>query len=807
VKRAYLAYAEWIDLRPKLAFLLLALASLPALALTVAFFSDVRSGLEELLPSSAPSVRALDRIHSRLGGKSHLTVIAQSPDAEANRRFISELTDRMSARKIPEARSIQGGCAVERKWLLDHAPLLAPEQEFEALDEDLNDAIDRAISRENPFFVDVDEPKDEAAFFADIEKRVHKDDRFPNGYFETPDGHTVVMIVWLEGSEVDLAPSANLLGAAEDEAAAIRAKYPPSMIVAYNGEVPNLVEEHAAILADLSLSSFIVFALVALLIILYYRSLRAVMVVLLGLVPGLIFTFAIGRLSVGHINSNTAFLGSIIAGNGINYPLIYLAYYRTRGALEARSAAISEAARCALPGTLGAAVTASAAYGGLASATFRGFSQFGWLGAAGMITTWCFTFIAMPVAIALIDPPRRGEAPTKPQAVLLRYFAHPWVSRAVAWTCVLLILGGTAMGVRYAKMHGLYEMDLQTLRNRESLEKGSGSWDAKMNELFGVWLNPIAAIAEDPAHLDETAAELERVMVDERKVPGAAERVETIRKLVLPAAVQSDRIVRMRRVAKRIARIPKGRIPEKGRALVDAWLSDDHLVPITANDVPPALAQAFREVDGRTDRVALVYPALGINYNDGSNILKFADRLSKARLPPDAVVGGGFLFMGEIIRLVRDEAPRVVLVVSVLVAVVLLPFFGRRPQRIPLVVATVAVVAICAQAIMLALGVQLNMLNFAAVPITIGVGSDYVVNLLGAMDAFGLDARRACARMGGGILLCSLTTIVGYVSLVIAQSGALRTFGWAAVLGEAMAVTTVLLVLPALSRRRICPEA
>ena len=42
---------------------------------------------------------------------------------------------------------------------------------------------------------------------------------------------------------------------------------------------------------------------------------------------------------------------------------------------------------------------------------------------------------------------------------------------------------------------------------------------------------------------------------------------------------------------------------------------------------------------------------------------------------------------------------------------------------------------------MLALGVQLNMLNFAAVPITIGIGADYVVNLLGAMDAF----KRQCA--------------------------------------------------------------
>jgi predicted RND superfamily exporter protein len=156
---------------------------------------------------------------------------------------------------------------------------------------------------------------------------------------------------------------------------------------------------------------------------------------------------------------------------------------------------------------------------------------------------------------------------------------------------------------------------------------------------------------------------------------------------------------------------------------------------------------------------------------------------------------------------VHQEAPRVVLVVCALVALVLVPIFWTRPGRIPLVIITVAPVAIAAQAIMLALGVKINMLNFAAVPITIGVGADYVINLVGAMDSLNLDARRACARMGLAILLCSLTTIVGYASLLVAQSGALRTFGWAAVLGEVMAVVTVLLVLPAVLPTRHPPVA
>jgi predicted RND superfamily exporter protein len=105
-------------------------------------------------------------------------------------------------------------------------------------------------------------------------------------------------------------------------------------------------------------------------------------------------------------------------------------------------------------------------------------------------------------------------------------------------------------------------------------------------------------------------------------------------------------------------------------------------------------------------------------------------------------------------------------------------------------------------AMMLALGVRVNLLNFAAIPITIGVGADYVVNLFGAMDSLRTDARGACVKMGGAIFLCSLTTVIGYFSLVLAQSGALRTFGWAAILGELAAMVAVLLVFPVLSGLR-----
>jgi hypothetical protein len=336
-------------------------------------------------------------------------------------------------------------------------------------------------------------------------------------------------------------------------------------------------------------------------------------------------------------------------------------------------------------------------------------------------------------------------------------------------------------------------MDLRALRNRESLEHGAASWDRKLNEIFGVWLNPVVSLTSEPDRTPAAAAELRRVLVEGPEP--LAERVETIATYVPPLDDQEARLARLRKFGK-LKRL-REKLPERSRRLVDLWLAPEQLRPITVGEVPPTMRQALTEVSGRTDRVVLLFPSLKIDFDDGRNIVHFADRLATAQLPEGSVTGGGFLFMAEVIRLVANESGFVVLTVCLLVALVLVPMYLHRARRIVVTVVTVAAVSLFAQSLMVALGVRVNMLNFAAVPITIGVGADYVVNLYGAMDAFGIDARRACARMGGAILLCSLTTVVGYLSLVVAQSGALRSFGWAAVLGEAMAVANVLLVLPA----------
>src|SRR5581483_2250005 len=106
----------------------------------------------------------------------------------------------------------------------------------------------------------------------------------------------------------------------------------------------------------------------------------------------------------GYLNSSTAFLGSIILGNGINYAIVLMSRYEEE---RARGVDLGESLRLALGGTwrgtLVASISASAAYASLMVTSFRGFYQFGVMGAVGSISCWLSTYTVLPAMLIVLD--------------------------------------------------------------------------------------------------------------------------------------------------------------------------------------------------------------------------------------------------------------------------------------------------------------------------------------------------------------------------------------------------------------------
>ena len=130
------------------------------------------------------------------------------------------------------------------------------------------------------------------------------------------------------------------------------------------------------------------------------------------------------------------------------------------------------------------------------------------------------------------------------------------------------------------------------------------------------------------------------------------------------------------------------------------------------------------------------------------------------------------------------------------VLTVLLLFRARLAT--PYVLASLLMGVLWMLALCMALRIKINFINFIAFPITFGIGVDYAVNVMARyVSDGGRDVGGAIRGTGGAVALCSVTTIIGYSSLLVAKNVGLYYFGFLAVLGELTCLTVAVIVLPA----------
>ncbi len=203
--------------------------------------------------------------------------------------------------------------------------------------------------------------------------------------------------------------------------------------VGFAGSFPSFIVNTQAVIHDAFSTVALVMVLVLASIFLFFRDVRSTPILGIAVVVAVAMTFGLTRLVIGYLNTQTAFLGSIVIGNGINYGLIYLTRVRQlRRAGVALEPACEEAAPVAAQATLLASAASSVSFGMLILAANRGFRHFGFIGGIGMLLCWVSTFALCPALLAVserirpVEPdPRRPSAERQAPAWLRRAFSRP----------------------------------------------------------------------------------------------------------------------------------------------------------------------------------------------------------------------------------------------------------------------------------------------------------------------------------------------------------------------------------------------
>jgi predicted RND superfamily exporter protein len=784
-------YVSWLHRHSR--GVLVASALLVVASVLLAMFRlPLQSDFAALLPADAPAVKAAEQLSARTPARDRMLMIIDATDPATRAAAAAVARDGLAALDKTLVEHIESEDTSMRDFVRAHQGLYVPLADLVKFRDSLGAELEDAKLKANPLYIQLDDEPASVSPTSELDelRAKHKAalGKLDRQQFVSKDGTKQVFVIHTAFRATDVDRDHKLmaqLGTLRDRITAVL----PAAKVGFAGGPAVTVAEHRALSHGILLSSLITALLVSLVLWLHLRSLRLLSLLALNILVGTIVSFGAAALTVGHLNAATAFLGAIIAGNGVNYGILLVARWRE----ERRSADAERALAIAIKGTLiptlVASLGAAIAYGSLGATKFRGFADFALIGGIGMLVCWIATFVLLPVLVLRFVQAPLAPAPDHFGRFVVRVFGFRRPAAVTAVAGMITVAAGV-MSWRYLT-DDPYEYDLTQLRSQASDAQEARRWMKLSDDNFGRGLAGIGAqtfVAVDSAeHLPGVVAQLKAIAA---KSP-----------IVGPISSVLDAVPQDQAAKLEILADIRGQIDEAVDAVDDDTRNEllalrpaDDLHAITAADLPASLRRQLTERDGRIGLMASVKPGATFDERNGRDLITFADAMRPLSGEHVTAAGTAMMF-ADVLLQIQADGPLITGIAAIALVAMVLLVVGRTRRAAAVIIASasgsILMIAVCAVA-----GLKINFLDFVALPITLGLGIDYAINIADrATHGDPLDALRTT---GGSVLVCSLTTMIGYMSLMVSDNLSIRGFGLASLIGEITCMLAAFVVVPAL---------
>jgi len=779
------------------------LALLGGAVYLIAFKLPLYADFSYLLPQDVPAVKDLRKLEARVKATDTALVVIQAPTPDVRAAATQQMLDELKQLPPSLVSSVDGDEREAREFVKSHFDLYFPLDDLKKGEQALRHRMDQAKLHANPLYIDLEDHSEEDAKkdkqqIDDLRAKIaDAKDKLEHPTNVSKDGKTALLQVRIAFRETDVNHGRDLLRELERIGDGVTAAH-PGVTIGFTGGAVTALSEHTAISKGILLSSLVTTLLVGLVLALYFRS-ATLLILLVGTV-GIATAAAFGAaaLTVGHLNAATAFLGAIIAGNGINYGILLIARYLE----ERRKRDVDEAIAAAIVGTLRptavASLGASIAYGSLAATSFKGFADFAVIGAIGMMLCWIASYTLLPALMLRFGRSTRiynGDPLVGKTLVKVLGFRN---SRAVVGVAALIGVLAIAIVTKYVAADP-FEYDIKKLRSEGEDAQVARHWMAVSDKNFGRGYAGRTVIAADRLEqvplIVEALHDLDKGKPDAQQTIGSIESIQ----MFVPTD-QQERVGVLDQIRAQLDDPALQDLDDKEKAQLLELRPPDDLKPVTAQDLPKSLLAKFTEKDGRVGYLISIRPANHLDEWNGHDLIRFADAVRTLHLPDGETVttSGASVIFADIVYSIERDGPLVTLIAGAGLIIMVALLVGRNRRAIAVLAGTASgsllMVATCAL-----LGLRVNFLDFVALPITLGLGIDYAINIAHRHDTEDVpDPITTLRTSGSAVFVCSLTTMIGYGSLLVSENLAIRGFGTASLIGEVTCLLTALVLVPAL---------
>jgi len=832
LERLLVRLGEFQNRRP-LAVILLVLATLLPTGFLASRLS-LRTEFTELLPDGKRSVIEARRIAERLSGRSSagaatgstLSVVAKSENVEALKRFSDALAPEIRKLSPKLVTAVEDGSREVQDFFRAHKHLYADLSDIQKIHDDVIDRYDYEVQKKGGMDLGLDDAASgDAASKADVPPPLNAqtlEDQFKkkldeaqkkqpgtDGYYIGQSKGATYGVLLVRSPLNSMDPAAfELRAQIQKLVSAIHPQaWDPKLTVGYSGNLITTAEAKHEITQDLWQIGGVGVGMILGVILLFFLRFRVLACMGLTILVGCTWSFAGAYLGIGYLNLASGLMVSIITGNGINFGIMYMArYIEARRAQQSIAQAVLTAHRETHIATLAAAGAAMVAYGSLAVTNFRGFKHFGAIGGMGMTLCWLATYLLLPALLVLTErvSPMFGRAPSW-RSKARGFYGYPFVwaaqraPRAIALFGVVSGVLTIAVSVRYFAQDPM-EYNLRTvLGGKAHRQTEAGALAGRVDDVVGRAGQDGRAIVVD--RVDQVEPLVTALMKRHGAVPKDVRPFEKVVTVfdILPKE-QPKKLELLREVRDRVERGHKrGFVSDKDYAKINDYIPAQ-LAPLEVADLPLPIARPFIDHDGQRGRIVYIVPTAGESVYNARYLQRWADAFRETRLPNGEVIygSGDPVIFADVLQSIREEAPKAILLSFLgTLGVILFAFRGSKNGLLAL---SVLVIGLSWMIAFLAWQqIKLNFLNFVALPISIGVGADYALNIMKRRELTDdASLAQALVETGGAVVLCSLTTALGYIALMFSMNGATESFGLTAAAGEVTTLLAAVLLLPAI---------
>lgn len=757
--------------------------------------------LSQLLPQSASSVEGLSRLEEQYGGNiGRLTIVLQSPDREANRRAAAQLS--------AELAKIDGVGRVETTrpfdFFFEHRLLYVDFPDLQEAAQRIRRRLEWERSRANPLFADLGASRAPEVDLSDIEERYQSLNQ--GKYYEAENGRTLVFFVYPEFSAADLGRSIVLIQQVREVATAGLAEDFPQVSYSLTGRYMKRVEQEEILSQDLQTATSVALFLLFLFAVLYLRSVRATVLVLVPLSVGTLWGFAWAALVFGNLNILTTFLGAILLGLGVDYGIHLVSrYYEARSEQKRVEQALMIALSTSGRASMYAGLTTMAALGSLALSSFRAFYEFGVIAFGGMLLILLSYATVLPVIIlayARLFPKTESEPLGRvPLAVVaadefapaLTLGMNPSRRRVRRMRAIYAATASSLVVIVLLSCIGLSRVELERdFRAVQMTDTPTWRLDELVNDIIGQSQTPAVVLVDSAEHAQIVVAELKR---RQEQWP-AGYTIEQVLSLneILPRQ-QNEKIALLRDLQAELEEIPQ---EERSEQLSEFLAEAERVLaagPVTVAALPESLRIPFSRRDDPARAVVLVFAAQPAEkaevIEDFAAVVR--NLPGATNLQPRIEGVSEALLLADILVYVQNDMYWMVAAAVLGGFLISWIAFGLRRQ----LWASLGILALsisCAIGFAGLFGIPFTFLNLIVVPVWLGLAVDVSFYMFMRREETTGNQAKPMLSVAGAVIAGFLTSMIGFGALLFAHHQGLFGLGLIAVVGLGIILSVNLLV-------------